>query len=97
MIASPLSSELKTKYKIGAVPLKVGDTVKVMRGGSKNKVGKVTRISLAKLRAFVEGVEVARADGSKALYPTHPSNLMITKLDLKDEKRKEKIERVIKK
>lgn len=96
MMGCMLSSELKKKYSIGAVPVRVGDTVKVMRGNSKNKIGKVTKVTLANLRVFVEGVEVSRIDGSKALYPIHPSNLVITKLDLSDDKRKKKIERAIK-
>ncbi len=94
MVGSALSKDLKKQYGIGALPVRVGDTVKVMRGDSKNKTGKVTRVSLSRVRVFVEGVEVTRVDGSKALYPVHPSNLSIIKLDLSDKKRQEKIERI---
>lgn len=93
-LGSHLAEDLKKEWNIRNVPVRKGDTVKVLRGDNKGKSGKVTKVSLAKTRVFVEGVEVARADGSKALYPIHPSNLMITKLDLSDAKRKEKLERL---
>lgn len=93
-MGSHLSEDLKKEWNVRCVPVRKGDTVKVLRGDNKNKSGKVTKVSLARTRVFVEGVETARADGSKALYPVHPSNLMITKLDLSDAKRKEKLERV---
>ena len=91
-VSSHLSSELNKEYGIRSIPVRTGDTVTVLRGDSKGKSGKVTKVSLARTRVFVEGVEVARGDGTKALYPVHPSNLMITKLDLSDAKRKAKIE-----
>ncbi|MEK6835561.1 MAG: 60S ribosomal protein L26, partial [Nanoarchaeota archaeon] len=34
-----------------------------------------------------------KLDGSKVYYPLHPSNLMITELNLNDKKRKAKLER----
>jgi len=91
-MGSHLSTELKKEWNIRTVPVRKGDTVTVLRGDNKGKSGKVTKSSLTRTRIFVEGVEVARADGSKALYPVHPSNVVITKLDLSDAKRKEKLE-----
>ena len=93
-MGSCLSAEIRKEWNIRTVPVRKGDTVTVLRGDNKGKSGKVTKTSLARTRIFVEGVETARADGSKALYPVHPSNVMITKLDLSDVKRKEKLERI---
>ena len=94
MVGAPLSSELKKEYSIRTLPVRKGDTVKVLRGDSKGKTGKVTKVSLAKLRIYVESVDVTRADGTKSLYPVHASNLVITKLDLSDAKRVEKINKL---
>lgn len=94
MAGAPLSSELRKEYNTRTIPVRKGDTVKVLRGDSKGNTGKVTKVSLARMRVFVEGVDVTRADGTKSLYPVHPSNLMITKLDLSDAKRVEKLNKL---
>jgi large subunit ribosomal protein L24 len=94
MVSAGLSKELRKDYGFRSLPVRKGDTVKVISGGFKNNSGKVSRVSLARRIAYIEGVEQTRADGSKAMYPIHPSNLQIIKLDLSDKKRIEKIERL---
>lgn len=89
-----LSVELKKEYGIRSLPVRKGDTVKVMVGDSKGKSGKVAKVSLSRMRIFVEGCDVAKADGTKALYPIHPSNVKIEKLDLSDKLRVAKIEKI---
>ena len=94
LVSANLSKDLRKEYGIRSLPVRKGDTVKVMTGTYKGKTGKVTKISLAQIFAHVEGVEQTRADGTKALYPVHPSNLQITKLDTSDKKRVEKINKM---
>lgn len=94
MMNAALSKDLKTEYGINSVPVRSGDTVKVMRGSHRGMNGKVTKVSLAKTSVFVEEVGVSRADGTKALRPVHPSNVQIIKFDSSDKKRMEKIERI---
>ena len=93
MAASALSKELRAEYKIRSVPVRKGDTVLVNVGDKKGNSGKVTKVSYARMAVFIEGVENTKADGSKVLYPVHPSNLTITKLDTTDKKRVSKIGR----
>jgi ribosomal protein uL24 len=64
-----------------------GDTVKIMIGGLKGKTGKVERIDTKKSRVYITGIEILKKDGSKALYPIKPSNLMIQELNLGDKRR----------
>ena len=40
--------------------IKVGDTVKVLSGESKNQEGKVLKIDRSKMRAIVEGVNIVK-------------------------------------
>ena len=87
-----LSKELREKYGFRSFGLRKGDTVKVMRGKFKGKVGKVESIDLKKQKVFVEGVEIQKADGTKAKVGVHPSNLLITAFDLSDKLRKEKLQ-----
>ncbi len=89
-----LSKELRKEYSTRSLPLRKGDTVKIISGSNKNKSGKIVKVSLVKVKIYVEGVDVARADGTKALYPVHPSNAQIIKLDLSDKKRVAKINKL---
>lgn len=69
------------------IPVRKGDIVKVLRGQFKKKSGKITKIFLKKTKVNVEGMDLIKKDGSKVPYLIHPSNLMITELNLEDKKR----------
>ncbi|MEM4152933.1 MAG: 50S ribosomal protein L24 [Candidatus Pacearchaeota archaeon] len=96
MLSSHLSKELREKYKRRSFPIRKGDTVKVMRGEFKNKVGKIIKVELKKNRVFIEGLQKTRKDGTKINVPFDPSNLLIISLNLEDKKRIKSIERKIK-
>lgn len=87
-----LSPELRKKHNKRATQIRKGDTVKVLRGEFSGKIGKVTQVLLKKEKVLVEGIEVVKKDGSKIVRFLHPSNLMITNLDLSDKKRKQNLE-----
>ena len=87
-----LSPELRKKYGKRAIQLKSGDTVTVLRGAQKKKQGVVDRILLKQGKVYVQGVELIKREGAKIPLPLNASNLMITKLDLDDRKRKTKLE-----
>lgn len=86
-VSAHLSAELRKKYGRRAIELKKEDKVKIMRGQFKGLSGKIERINLKKTVAYMKGAEVSKKDGSKAMYPLHPSNLMITELNLSDKRR----------
>jgi len=92
-MGAPLSEELRDKYGKRSLPLRKGDTVKVMRGDDKGKEGKVRSVDLKNEEITVEGVVVARSDLSEVPRPIHPSNVMITKLELKDKLREDALMR----
>ncbi len=86
-MAAPLSEDLQGKYGKRGFPVRKGDTVRVIRGDDKGKEGKVRSVDLKKEKITLEGVVVARSDLSEVPRPIHPSNVVITKLDLKDKLR----------
>ncbi len=92
-MTAPLSPELREKLGIKRLPVRKGDVVRIMRGDWKGHEGKVVRVDLKRVRIYVEGVTIKRADGTPRYYPIHPSKVMIVKLDLSDKKRQEIIER----
>ena len=82
-----LSKELMIKHKRRSLGLKKGDKVKIVRGKSKNKEGKVEKINLKREHVFISGTEITKKDGTKTQIPIHPSNLIIIELNLDDKKR----------
>jgi len=94
-IASHLEENLLLKYDQRSVPLITGDTVKVMRGVFKGHEDKVAKIHVKDYRVEVEGVTITKADGKKIAKPLHPSNLLITKLNLTDKWRRNNLERKV--
>lgn len=92
-LAAHLSKELRTKQKIRSMPLRTGDKVIVLRGQFRKKTGKVESVDLRRTKVYITGIESTKKDGSKASYPLHPSNLMITELDTSDKRRLSKPEK----
>ncbi len=88
-----LSKELQKKYGKKTFGLKRGDKVKVLRGQFKNHENKIEKIDLKKCKVRITGIEVMRKDGNKTTYPIHPSNLVITELDMDDKKRNKALKR----
>jgi len=91
--ASPLSPELKKSHNTGSVPVRTGDTVRVMRGDYRGLEGKTTRVDRKNYRVFIEGVTREKVDGTSTSVPIHPSKVMITRLNLDDKWRKEALNR----
>ncbi len=88
-----LSRELREKHGKRAVPLKVGDKVRVKAGDFKGTIGKV--LSVERKRGYVHVEEATRqkVDGSKVPANIHFSNLEIIELDMSDPWRKKILER----
>lgn len=89
MMAAHLSRDLRKKYSRRSIPIRTGDTVKIMRGQFRKKTGKVETIMLKRYKVYVAGAERTKKDGSKSHYPLDTSNLLITELNLEDKKRNE--------
>ncbi len=88
-----LSEELREQYKRRSLPVKKGDTIKVMRGDFKDHEGKIERVDLRNYRVMIEGMSVQKPDGNKVYHAVHPSNIMIIELDMEDDERNDIVER----
>ncbi len=92
-VAANLSKELRKRYYRRNLPLRKGDSVRIMRGSFKKKTGKISNVNLRNLKVFIEGIQQSKRDGTKVNVPFEPSNLQIIELNLEDKKRMEIIER----
>ena len=96
-MAAHLAPMLRKKYKRRSFPLRKGDTVKIMRGQFRKKTGKIERIDRNRTRIYLDTVFQMKRDGSKAPYPVHPSNVLVMDLILDDKRRRQAVERNIRK
>ena len=75
-----------------AVPVRKGDTVRITRGTDRGHEGKIATTDTKSMTITIEGLTRKKADGTQIGKKIHPSNLIITKLDLSDPVRREKFE-----
>ena len=96
-LAAHLSKELHNKYKTRSLPVRKEDEVIVKRGQFKGVKGKIEKVLLRRTRIYIKGAQITKLDGNKVFYPIHPSNVIITDLNLKDKERVKVLERRSKK
>ena len=92
-MAAPLSSELAASKKTKSLPVRKGDTVRVVRGDHIGFEGKVNRVDLKHYRIFLEGLTREKVDGTNIFVSVHPSKVIIKNLKLDDKWRKVILER----
>jgi large subunit ribosomal protein L24 len=88
---APLSEALKEKYKKKTMRVIKGDTVKVTRGDFAGDEGLVDAVDAKKAKLIVHGISSTKADGTEVPRVVDASNVQITKLNLTDKKREEKL------
>jgi len=95
LASSHLSAELHDKAKgrlPRALPVRKGDTVRVMRGGFRGREGKVVSVDRVDGTVVVEGITIEKVDEKKVARPLHASNLLIIRMDDTDAWRRRKLE-----
>jgi large subunit ribosomal protein L24 len=95
LLNAHLSKELKKKYNRNSISVRTGDKIKVMRGNFKGKTGKIERVNHRKQEICVTGIDLTKRDGTKKMIALHPSNLLVTELDLSDKKREKALTRTL--
>jgi large subunit ribosomal protein L24 len=91
-VRAHLSEDLREEYGQRSVRVNEGDTVEVQRGDFAGEDGEVTEVDLKKAIVHVEDVTLEKADGEEVPRPLDASNLVVTKLDLSDDKREARLE-----
>jgi len=94
MVAAHLDSALMSEYNVRSLPVKKGDTVKIIRGAQdfKTSEAKVASVDLKSCKIIVENITIPKADGTQKPKPVDPSDVLLTKLDLSDPWRKAKLD-----
>ena len=84
MLAARLSDDLTKNHKVRRLPVRAGDSVRVMRGDFAGLEGKVQRVDYTNGRIFVEGMAREKAAGVSSQLPVHVTKVRITNLNLSD-------------
>ena len=94
MVSAHLDSALMSEYNVRSLPVRKGDTVKIIRGAKDFRTGeaKVADVNLKEMKLVIENITIPKADGTQKSKPVDPSDVLITKLDLSDPWRKRKLD-----
>nr|AJS11799.1 50S ribosomal protein L24P [uncultured archaeon] len=83
-----LDKFLRKDYGKRSITIRKGDEVMVMRGGFKGVKGKISRVDMKALKIYVDSAKVKKVSGQDVEAPIDPSNVIITKLNFDDKKRR---------
>eukprot|EP00798_Chlamydomonas_sp_ICE-L_P013435 gene13435-19291_t len=87
LMSAPLSSELRKKHSVKAVPIRKDDEVLVVRGTYKGREGKVIQVYRRKWVIHIERITRDKVNGATVQVGVDPSKVVITKLKIdKDRK-----------
>ena len=81
-----LDEFLQEEYGLRSLVIKKGDLVRIMRGQFRDTESKVISVSYKKGVVYLDNTSITKADGKEAPVPVHPSNLMLVKLELDEER-----------
>jgi large subunit ribosomal protein L24 len=91
-VRAHLSEDLREEYGQRSVRVNAGDTVTVQRGDFAGQSGEVVDVDLRSAVVHVEDVTNEKADGEEVPRDLDASNLVVTGLDLGDDRREERLE-----
>lgn len=91
LLCSHLSKDLQNKYNKRSIRVTEGDMVKVLRGEYKGVSGKITKVSVEKNGAAVEGIKKEKLKGGNIDVFINTSNLLVTELNTEDSWRQNKL------
>jgi len=93
LMSAHLSPDLVKSHGVRTLPVRKGDTVRIMRGDHYGFEGKISRVDLKSFRIFLEGLTREKVDGTVIFVAVHPSKVLIRNLNLDDKWRKRTIQR----
>ena len=80
LMSCHLVKTLRDQYKIRSLPIKRGDEVKILKGKSKGKAGKVVQVYRKRNVIYVDKVNREKQNGQSVFLPIRPCHCVIEKL-----------------
>jgi large subunit ribosomal protein L24 len=85
-MAVPLSRELRARYKRRALPIRKGDTVRIISGNEdfRGREERVSKVDMRSLRVTLDNITIKKVDQKLKPLPIGASHLILTHLNLTD-------------
>jgi large subunit ribosomal protein L24 len=83
-VSVSLSRDLRSRYKRRALPLRKGDTVRIISGSFKGREERVSKVDMRTLRVTLDNVTIKKVDQKLKPLPIVPNHLILTRLNLAD-------------
>jgi large subunit ribosomal protein L24 len=83
-MSAPLSRELRTRYGRRSIPLRKGDTVRILSGSYVGREERVAKVDRRQYSVTLDNVTGKTADAKLKPLPIRLSHLVITRLNLSD-------------
>ncbi|HYK93826.1 MAG TPA: 50S ribosomal protein L24 [Thermoplasmata archaeon] len=80
----PLSKELRTRYGRRSIPVRKGDTVRILSGSYVGREERVAKVDRRSYSLTLDNVTGKTADAKLKPLPIRPSHLVVTRLNLSD-------------
>ncbi|RKO97451.1 hypothetical protein CXG81DRAFT_29952 [Caulochytrium protostelioides] len=82
IMSGSLSKELRAKHLTRSLPLRIRDTVKIVRGSHKGREGQIVQVYRKKWCIYVDKIVEEKVNGASVPVPISPSNVEITNIFL---------------
>jgi large subunit ribosomal protein L24 len=79
-----LSRDLRSRYKRRALPLRKGDTVRIISGSFKGREERVSKVDMRSLRVTLDNITTKKVDQKLKPLPIRSTHLILTRLNLAD-------------
>ncbi|HLN46220.1 MAG TPA: 50S ribosomal protein L24 [Candidatus Sulfotelmatobacter sp.] len=93
LMSAHLAPDLVKSQGVKSIPVRKGDTVRIVRGDHEGFEGKISTVDLKNYRIFLEGLTREKVDGTVIFVAVHPSKVLVKNLNLNDRWRKSTIQR----
>lgn len=87
-MSAHLAPDLVKSQGVKSLPVRKGDTVRVVRGDHEGFEGKISTVDRKNYRIFLEGLTREKVDGTVIFVSVHPSKVLVKNLNLDDKWRK---------
>jgi large subunit ribosomal protein L24 len=84
LLSVPLSKELRARYGRRQLPVRKGDTVRVLRGSYEGQEERVAKVNTRSRSVTLDNITVKKADAKLKPLPVAPNHLVLTRLNLSD-------------
>ncbi|KHO48309.1 MAG: large subunit ribosomal protein L24 [archaeon GW2011_AR5] len=88
LVSAHLEKMLRKEYGKRSLTVRKGDEVRIMTGQFRGTRGKVSRVDMKALKVYVENAKMKKVSGQEVEVAIDPSNIMITKLNFDDKRRR---------